>query len=204
MNNNTTFNANLYIMPIPLEIADMSVSFYQKDASRAKLLGITGYEDGSPLCEVVFQSPEDDNTSWYNGDMPGYLQACLGADDDHNVAAPRYVPASFVRDLILFDGVQLHTVNEAVKIDVKLNSYQGSRGDSSARYVLNCNLTAAVKVWTKATEEGQKKGDKREFAKHARGLATLLELAGRKEEAEGWRQKATEALTEIMPEYCMV
>ena len=203
-NNTTTFDSNIYIMPVPLEVADMSVSFYRADAARAKLLGITGYEDGVPLCEVIFQDPEDDDTSWYNGDMPKYLQACLGADDDHSVKAPRYVPASFVRDLILFDGVQLHTVNENVKVAVKLNSYQGSRGDSSARFVLNCNLTAAIKVWMKTTEEWQKKGDKREFAKHARGLAALLDLAGKKEDAAEWRKKATEALTETMPEYCMV
>lgn len=198
-----SFTANIYIQPVQLEIADFKNSFTRVDAARAKLLGITEYDDGAVLCEVLFQNPGDDNSSWYNCDMPQMLQAILGANEDHSISAPRYIPVRWVRDMILFSGIELHP-NEHCTIRLKLNEYQGFKGDSSAKLVLNQNLTAAVLDGIKAAEEAEKKSDKREFARRAKRVATFLELSGRKTEAEGWRQKAEKALEEKMPEYCMI
>ncbi len=196
------FDATIYIMPVALQCADFSNSFYRADADRAKLLGITEYTDGTPLCEVLFENPGEDS-SWYNGDMPKYLQAILAGDNKHTVRAPNYVPARWVRDLILFDGIELHP-NENCVIRLKLNSYQGIKGDSSAKLVLNQNLTAEINNKRKYAGEAKEKSDKKGFAKHARHLAALLDLAGCKTEADQWRAEANKALEEKMPEYCMV
>lgn len=196
------FDATVYIMPVALQVADFSNSFYRADADRARLLGITEYQDGVPLCEILFENPGEDS-SWYNGDMPKHLQAILGGTNEHTVRAPNYVPARWVRDLILFNGIELHP-NEHCVIRLKLNSYQGIKGDSSAKLVLNQNLTAEIYNKKKYAGEAKEKNDKKEFAKQAKHLAALLDLAGRTTEAAQWRTEANKALEEKMPEYCMV
>ena len=208
MNTNTeiqTFNAEVYFMPVAMEIADLSKSFYKQDADRAEALGIDGYEDGAPLVEVVISTPGMEDNSWYNDRLPKELEAYFAfynyvKDPNSAYRGPRYVPASFAAQLCKFDGVETSVAPE-VKIAWKCSDYQGLKGDNRAKDILNINLSYTIKQLKNNLADADLK-DKiyRDRAKH---LVTFLKLAGAADEAYEW-EAAVREVEEVKTEYSFV
>lgn len=198
--------AEVYFMPVALEVCDLSKSFYKKDAERAKALGIDGYEDGTPLVEVVISTPGAEDSSWNNDGLPKELDSLFtfyncGADGEIIHRGPRYIPASFAAKLCKFDEVETSVAPE-IKIAWRLNDYQGLKGDSKAKDVLNINLSYTIRQEKEylAGADLKKDDTKRNIAKN---LVVFLKLAGAAEEASEWEAKIRDA-EEVKTEYAFV
>ena len=193
MNNNTetkTFKAEVYFMPVRFEVSNDAFSFSKRDAARASQLGIKGYTtNGTPIAEVVIWTPGNQDDSWSDA-VPEDLAKTFNPCEDTTIRAPRYVPVSFVKDLVLNDEVRTVTGSGATII-WRCADYQGLRGDARPEDVLNLNLSATINTLKRILDGANYKS--KDVRRHASQLVMFLRMAGATDEAQEYQNKINEA-----------
>lgn len=198
--NNNTFEAEVYFMPVNFEVSNDEFSFSKRDAARASQLGIKGYTtNGTPIAEVVIWTPGNQDDSWSDA-VPNDLANTFNPAGDTTIRAPRYVPVSFVKDLVQNEEVRTVT-GSGTTIIWRCADYQGLRGDARPKDVLNLNLSATINTLKKILDNANYKS--KDVRRHASQLVMFLRIAGATDEAQEYQNKINDA-EEIKTEYAFV